>query len=169
MSKICEIHGELDSAGINSQNRCRVCVNKQAREWKKANRERVNATNARSRENNPAIWTKSYKKDYMVKKERIGSKVLNTLEISRRRGISVDDYELLFIKQDHKCAICGELETKKNRSGQIARLTLDHNHTTNKNRELLCHACNLGIGVFEESIEYIQAAIAYLKYFEGAK
>ena len=77
-------------------------------------------------------------------------------------GIAVDDYDKMFKKQNGVCAICGKPETKISRSG-VRRLSIDHNHKTGKIRGLLCCKCNIGIGSFLESVEFLLKAIKYLK------
>jgi len=66
--------------------------------------------------------------------------------------------------QGEGCAICGrKLGHKKGRSGLPSRLVIDHEHKTGKIRGLLCSRCNSGIGIFEEKIELLEAAIKYLE------
>jgi hypothetical protein len=62
-------------------------------------------------------------------------------------GLSISDYERLLELQCGVCAIC-EMPEKKlhRRTGEIRRLSVDHDHTTGKVRGLLCAACNLAIG-----------------------
>ena len=40
---------------------------------------------------------------------------------------------------------------------------VDHCHTTNKVRGILCAACNFGIGKFKDSTALLYLAIDYLK------
>ena len=42
-------------------------------------------------------------------------------------------------------------------------LHVDHDHKTGKVRALLCHRCNLGIGLFEDNTEFVVAMFSYLK------
>lgn len=51
------------------------------------------------------------------------------------------------------CRICGSSK----------RLHIDHDHTTGKVRGLLCHYCNIGIGMFKDKQELLEKAIQYLK------
>lgn len=58
------------------------------------------------------------------------------------------------IKQDGRCALCGEARE---------RLYVDHNHATNAVRALLCAPCNNGLGCFRDNIHVLRKAIAYLQ------
>lgn len=75
------------------------------------------------------------------------------------------EYEKLVAAQGGVCAICKLAETnvvsKKNPKVRI--LSVDHCHKTGKIRGLLCHACNVGIGHFEDDPSLIDRAIQYLK------
>ena len=61
-------------------------------------------------------------------------------------------------KQNNSCAIC-----KKNQIDLKKIMSVDHNHQTNKVRGILCHGCNVGIGFFEDNIEFLKQAIKYLR------
>src|SRR6266550_1682787 len=64
-------------------------------------------------------------------------------------------YAELFAKQHGCCAVCGFTSSDL--------LHLDHDHATDRHRELLCRDCNLLIGWSHDSIARLEAAIAYLK------
>ena len=51
------------------------------------------------------------------------------------------------------CIICGSTD----------RLAIDHCHISNSIRGVLCRKCNLGLGSFDDSIERLKNAIAYLE------
>ena len=72
-------------------------------------------------------------------------------------GISIDEYQALLIGCNNRCQICGE-PPKQNE-----RLFVDHCHSTNKVRGLLCRICNFGIGHFKDNPELMERAVAYLK------
>lgn len=61
-------------------------------------------------------------------------------------GISLDDYNDMYSKQDGRCAICGR---------SYPRLSVDHDHKSNKVRGLLCNSCNMTLGVLEKHAEQI--------------
>jgi Recombination endonuclease VII len=167
--------------------RCNECKLEKDRRWKSLNWEQHKATAAKARnkaredyrngfinqEPKANIWSRQYRKDNPEKhrewekrgRERLGP-IRNIMEITRVRGISLEEYYEIKGKQDGKCAICGLEEKRKSRNGGIARLCLDHNHTTGQVRSLLCHACNQVVGHSKESIEILKSAIQYLESHE---
>ena len=72
-----------------------------------------------------------------------------------RFGISREDYSQMLVDQNNSCAIC-----KKEIGWEAA---VDHCHTTNKIRGLLCRNCTGGIGAFKDDVETIRKAIEYVK------
>jgi len=72
--------------------------------------------------------------------------------------MTLDDYDQMLIKQDHKCVICSRTPTELDK-----RLCVDHCHKTNKIRDLLCNNCNAGIGDFKHNVELLRNAIKYLE------
>lgn len=96
-----------------------------------------------------------------AKRER-KTKYNRTLAIIRT-GLTEEQYENLRSSQQNRCAICERPERRKSRNGRVMSLAVDHDHGTGRIRELLCHACNLGIGNFEENMTFLQNAIYYLK------
>ena len=82
--------------------------------------------------------------------------------LKRQYGLTLEAYYTKLKEQNHKCAICGIDEVDLERS-----LCVDHDHKTNVVRDLLCHACNSGIGMFKENTTYLKKAIAYLNKHKG--
>jgi hypothetical protein len=65
--------------------------------------------------------------------------------VCKRRGISVKEFDSLYLKQKGCCAIC------KKHSSQLKRtLNIDHDHKTGRIRGLLCNPCNLRLGTLED-------------------
>lgn len=79
-------------------------------------------------------------------------------QLKRRYGISYKEYNDIFNKQNGECAIC-----KKHQSEFTISLAVDHDHVTKKVRGLLCYNCNMGLGRFQDNLDYLNEAIEYLK------
>lgn len=79
-------------------------------------------------------------------------------------GLEYEEYLRLQEVQKGLCAICGG-EGFELVQGQRILLVIDHCHVTGKVRGLLCHNCNRGIGLMQDSPENLRKAAEYL---EGA-
>lgn len=80
----------------------------------------------------------------------------------KKYGITVEDYENMLVSQNGVCKICHEPETRMYK-GTTARLSVDHDHKTNKVRGLLCDACNGCLGRMKDSPLRLRAAADYLE------
>jgi len=85
----------------------------------------------------------------------------------RAHGITLEERDLLLIKQDNKCAICGndtQFKLKKGSGSNIGdEAVIDHCHNSLKIRGVLCGFCNTGLGAFKDNIKSLINAIAYLQ------
>jgi hypothetical protein len=80
--------------------------------------------------------------------------------LSYRYGITSDDYDRMLAEQGGCCAIC---QTDKP-GGKARAWSVDHCHSTNKVRGLLCHRCNVGLGYFKDDPVRMARAISYLEH-----
>src|SRR4030042_1399660 len=80
-------------------------------------------------------------------------------KLRRQYDITWDYFNLILNNQNHCCAIC-KLKLDINFAYGYA---IDHCHKTNKVRGILCRSCNIGLGVFKDSLLNLEAAIKYLK------
>jgi hypothetical protein len=128
-------------------------TNKSSKRWAKNNRERVNKNGRNYYKNN-----KEKRKKIMDKWLLNNKDIRKSIVLKNEYGITIDDYNQLFINQKGCCKICN------NHQSQLKRqLHVDHCHKTLKVRGLLCQKCNTAIGLFEENIEAINNALIYLK------
>lgn len=97
-----------------------------AKEWRKKNPERYRA---------------QHKKD--ARKLRL-----------KRHGLTEEDYNELFSKQNGMCAICMRVPSR--------RLDIDHDHQTGRVRGLLCNPCNQALGLLQDNPLIIKAALQYI-------
>lgn len=92
-----------------------------------------------------------------------GKEVKRNGILRREYGLSATDYDAMLAQQNGACAICERPESKVHRDGSLCRLAVDHDHDTGMVRGLLCGACNVGIGSFDDCPELLEAAALYLK------
>lgn len=73
-------------------------------------------------------------------------------------GVTKEQFLELAHKQGYRCAVC-------NASSEDApyRLAIDHDHTTNEIRGLLCSSCNYGLGVMGDDADVLERAAQYLR------
>lgn len=73
-------------------------------------------------------------------------------------GITPEEFAVMVDRQGGRCAICGT-----DTPGGKGNWHIDHDHITGVVRSLLCHACNVGLGNFNDNPDQLRAAIAYLE------
>jgi hypothetical protein len=76
--------------------------------------------------------------------------------LMQRYGLTFEEVQELFRKQQGRCAICG---TDAWTPGSPY---LDHNHADGQVRGLLCPKCNQGLGFFDDDPEALRRAAAYV-------
>lgn len=119
--------------------------------WKRAITERVEG------EDEKTYYKRAQKVYRAARKE-----AFQGYELKRRFGISQERYVEMHDHQRGVCAICSRPETAVIR-GKPITLAVDHCHSGGHVRELLCTACNKALGGFDDNIERMEAAIAYLR------
>ena len=82
---------------------------------------------------------------------------LNHIErhLKRRYNITVEEKQQMILAQNNRCAICNDIFT--------GIPNVDHCHSTNKIRGILCWRCNFVLGRVKDNIDVLQNAITYLK------
>lgn len=99
-----------------------------------------------------AQYMDKYYEDHLNRKEKLKHKARYLTY-----GITGEQFKALLKKQNNCCAICGSKV-----AGGRGDWHVDHCHTTNKVRGLLCHHCNTGLGLFKDSTELLKLAAEYL-------
>ena len=183
--KKCKIHGNLtldQTRKDGKQLRCKQCrietnkasyeVNREKRvaysiKWKKENRSHYNEWLREDRKNNPDKYRK-YEQNYI---EKHGIEHVRKQEVVRIRGLTIEEYDQLFIDHKNKCKICGKEETRRSKKTKESMpLCVDHCHKCKDDgyhgllnvRGLLCHECNKGLGAFDDNPLLLKIAIKYL-------
>lgn len=78
-------------------------------------------------------------------------------QLKKYYGITIDDYNDMFLQQSGCCKICTTHQSKL-----LKALSVDHCHKTGKIRGLLCGRCNMALGQFKDSFELCLKASKYL-------
>ena len=133
--------GETTLQRMEKQERRRVQAF-HMRNWRKKNPEKNKAYIAAAEAKNPEKYRRA--------------KANATLRFNF--GITLDQYESMLASQNGVCAIC-----KRPQRHVASRLAVDHCHLTGKVRGLLCTPCNRALGVFEDSQELLESALAYIR------
>lgn len=84
-------------------------------------------------------------------------------KLRRTYGISGVDFDAMWAEQSGLCAICHiHMTLTEGRGLRSTDVCVDHNHTTNQVRGLLCADCNVGIARLKESKTIMLTAIEYV-------
>jgi hypothetical protein len=86
-------------------------------------------------------------------------------DLKRSYGITLDDYNDMYRKQNGRCKICNR-HIDEIMSSRKKHLCVDHCHKTKVIRGLLCDKCNRGLGLFNDSSELLMVASEYLREFK---
>lgn len=121
-------------------------------------REKTRLRNIAWRKNDPQKYLRAAAKYRHAHPDKLSEYKLKT-----RFGMTSKGYDEMSLRQNHRCAICGNEETARhNHSNKVQKLAVDHCHTTGKVRELLCMDCNRGLGKFHDDVGRLQKAMQYL-------
>ena len=77
----------------------------------------------------------------------------------RKYGITEEQYQEMWLKQNGTCLIC---KTTKGTDERTGRLSVDHDHLTDKVRGLLCGRCNMAIGLLRDDPTLARRVADYL-------
>ena len=143
----CKQSKDLDQFNKNSSQkdgynyRCRFCCNLATRLSESKNRVQTRITNSHWKKKNPE------------KNKRDNRK----WRLKNYYGLTEEQYASMFKAQDGKCAICN-----KHQSQLKVALAVDHNHLTNKVRQLLCRTCNSFLGYIQEDEQTAVNLVEYI-------
>lgn len=127
------------------------------RKYKKDNPEIIKAIAKRDRTNNAIQVAARLKKFHENNPD-----YQKNYDLKRGYGISLAEYNRILELQGGLCAICLKPETAMLR-GVVRYLAVDHDHSTNEVRGLLCTNCNNMLGRVQDNVETLKSAISYLQ------
>lgn len=85
----------------------------------------------------------------------------------KKYGLSIEKYQDIVESINNKCQICGK--TPSPSSVRHNKLSVDHDHVTGQLRGLICHKCNVALGLFCEDVDILNNAIQYLNKYNKNK
>jgi len=109
-----------------------------------------------------AISDKIAKREYNKKYRETNKRHIESGKLFAKYGITLDQYDEMLEAQGSVCAICKGAQ-KSGKNGAVQRFAVDHDHITGKVRGLLCTNCNTALGKFQDNVEILNIAIAYLQ------
>ena len=142
------------------------------RTWREANPE---AAKQKNKEGQASLMSdperlerkRKYAREYQKTLRKRNPRKWRSNKLKSSYGITLEEYEGMLEEQGGVCAICKQQETALARCGdgmtKVASLAVDHCHTANKVRGLLCANCNRGLGLFKHSSTRLIQAIQYLE------
>jgi hypothetical protein len=78
--------------------------------------------------------------------------------VAKTYGLPLGGYDRLLEAQEGLCALC------RRANGRTRRLSVDHDHSTNEVRGLLCRPCNNILGHARDDVDFFVRALAYLVF-----
>lgn len=106
--------------------------------WRDANPDKLKAYNIKHRAENAEGIKKSLR-DYALR---------------TTYGITLDEYNHIFTSQGNCCAVCQHTSR---------RMHVDHDHQTGRIRGILCHNCNIALGLLQDNEHTLTNLAAYLR------
>jgi hypothetical protein len=111
---------------------------------------------------NPSHTKESWS-EYMREYRKRNPSIMKSIDLKKRFGISLEEYQLMLESQNYVCKLCGNPEkSRDHRTKKIRYLAVDHCHTNGNIRGLLCSDCNTALGLFKDNVEVLQKAIDYV-------
>jgi hypothetical protein len=84
--------------------------------------------------------------------------------LKAKYGMTIADRDAMLASQGGVCAICGtDNPGRMSRSGKPGGWIVEHCHATMKVRGIVCHGCNVMLGMSKDKPELLRAAAAYLE------
>jgi len=143
---ICKIEQPLD--GFIWQNKklnkkmsyCKICNRK------RQNDKRITEPELQKQKDKDAYQKYKKRRTEYARRYRIEKpEKTRATHLKMRYGMSIDDYDSMFLSQKGNCKICG-----LNQNDIKKKLGVDHCHASGKVRGLLCDTCNRFLGFYEK-------------------
>lgn len=132
--------------------RCRTCRNAARRRAYSADPEKFLAKDRAYRRANPEVARESRRRRWA--RDRAAGRNQNL----KRYGLDHEAFEQMLALQGGVCAIC-----KSPEPGGKGKFHVDHCHSTDRVRGLLCNGCNIALGHMHDDPVRLREAALYLE------
>lgn len=136
---------------------CKKCHRERGARWRKENPQK-SAQHQKSWRSKNLEKAKGASRSYH-RRHQLKIKQLKRAARLRGYGLTQEQYDGMLAQQKKCCAICGT----KDPGGRWKRFQVDHCHTTNKVRGLLCVNCNRALGYLGDDPVRAERAARYLR------
>lgn len=133
---------------------CKVCSDEKRKQWGLDNPEKIKEMTRRDYvRNGDSLRQKS-------KEFREANKPTVRLYNMKKYDLNPDQLQHVLSFQDSPCSACGKILKAVGKG--MGNGCIDHDHSNNKFRSILCQHCNKLIGLAKESPEVLRGCIEYL-------
>ena len=151
--------GKLTPKQLEYQKNYRASLTPAQKEWvveraRKYRKHRSEETKAKERE--------TLKLHYRNHPEKFSFRNSREYRLKLKYGLTIEQYQQMLTAQNNQCKICGGALIVQ----EVDKACVDHNHTTNKVRGLLCKTCNFMLGYAQEDRTTLMEAVKYLDYYD---
>ena len=100
-------------------------------------------------------WCKNCRREYQQSCGKRPDLQQHKLGLKCLYNMTVEQYNQMLAEQNGVCFFCKKPELDR-------RLSVDHNHKTDKIRSLLCRQCNFLVGHVENNIDLVKQILKYI-------
>jgi hypothetical protein len=126
-----------------------------------ASKEAAKAWRDNNKEQRAAYRKEYYAKNKAKENARYKPDAMRARHLQQTYGITIEDWDALFLSQGSACAICRATDP-----GTKLGWHVDHCHNTQAVRGILCGGCNTGLGHFRDNKDALRSAVEYLEKHE---
>tara|TARA_R110002153_G_C13079727_1_gene474226 strand:+ start:137 stop:655 length:519 start_codon:yes stop_codon:yes gene_type:complete len=162
----CKTNKEFSDFGFSRprilRSDCKSCQKEYNRLYRLNNKEKVSQWVCNGKENRKIYRSNNKEKrnEYLKRWLKANPEKTRDQKYRHRYGINIEDYNKMLKQQKGLCKICGSNDYGKKSAKYFV---IDHCHTSKKVRGLLCHKCNVILGLCKDNTDILQKSIEYLK------
>lgn len=116
-------------------------------------------------------------KDYQARYPEKMKTLKRNNSLKSKYGITLDEYNLMLEAQNGNCAICTKKPSLNTNDHRSFAMAVDHDRRccgpdkacSKCIRGLLCMKCNRALGMFEDDILILLAAVKYLEHYSNRR